>query len=480
MNRFILLLFSILLIASACNQTESSKEVHFSDLAPTPPMGWNSYDAYHGAITEEQYKACVDVLAEKMLPHGYDYAVIDFCWYHPGPKGWDPENWKTFFLALRPDNEGNVAQLAMDEYGRVLPAENRFPSAANGQGFKPLADYTHDKGMKFGIHLMRGIPRQAVERKLPILGTEYTAADVAEPFDTCPWMNHMYGVDYRKPGAQEYYNSLFDLYAKWEVDYVKVDDLTQRYYHEKEVEMIRKAIDQCGRPMVLSISPGESPLGMAEHFKENVNMWRISADFWDNWEDLYHNFHLLDAWSPHIGNGTWPDADMIPIGRLCLSGYPGAHVTKNHPKQEHDSRFTADEKQTLMTLWCIARSPLMWGGDPLSLDAETEALLTNDEVLEMLSNTENNRQLYFQFRGDEDLVIWMADIPFSNDKYLAFFNRGDTGTADMYFDFNWEHMKGRYEFRNLWSKTDVGTFENRFDTRINPHASELYKLTFVE
>ncbi|MCG8526077.1 MAG: glycoside hydrolase family 27 protein, partial [Opitutales bacterium] len=378
------------------------EKAHWKNWAETPPMGWNSYDAYHGAITEAQFKGAVDVLAEKLLPHGWEYAVIDFCWFNPGPEGWNPDHdWSTFFVKQEMDTASGALtpELAMDEYGRLLPAVNRFPSSAEGMGFKAIGDYVHSKGMKFGIHIMRGIPRQAVLENTPILGTPYRARDIAEPWDYCRWNNNMYGIDHTKPGAQEYYNSLFNLYASWGVDYIKADDMTVPVYHKGEIEMMRKAIDQCGRPMILSLSCGETPIPEANHLKANANMWRVSIDFWDEWVDLRHMFDLLNSWAPHIEPGTWPDADMIPFGKLCLSNYPNY----NYPgakKAEHDSRFTWDEHQTLMSLWAMARSPLMWGGDPAQSSEKSYSYLTNDEVLEILKVSRNNRQLYHKFEGE--------------------------------------------------------------------------------
>src|SRR2546422_11322371 len=125
--------------------------------APTPPMGWNSWDSYGTTVREDQVKANADWMAEHLAKYGSQYIVVDIQWYEPNAQGHD----------YKPG-----APLTMDEYGRLLPAGNRFPSAAHGAGFKPLADYVHGKGLKFGIYIMAGIPRQAVDKNLPIQGTE--------------------------------------------------------------------------------------------------------------------------------------------------------------------------------------------------------------------------------------------------------------------------------------------------------------------
>jgi hypothetical protein len=116
-------------------------------LAPTPPMGWNSWDAYGTTVTENEVKANADTMAAVLKPYGWQYIVIDIQWYEPNAKA----------HGYRPN-----AQLVMDPNGRLIPALNRFPSSANGNGFRPLADYVHSKGLKFGIHILRGIPRPDV------------------------------------------------------------------------------------------------------------------------------------------------------------------------------------------------------------------------------------------------------------------------------------------------------------------------------
>jgi alpha-galactosidase len=374
-------------------QAAESAPARFLSWAPTPPMGWNSWDCFATTINEAQTKAQADYLAAHLKKHGWQYLVVDIQWYEPGANGYD----------YRKD-----APLVMDAWGRLLPAENRFPSAANGAGFKALADYAHSLGLKFGIHMMRGIPRIAVDKNLPVKGTEVRAQDIANKASICPWNPDMYGVDMSKPGAQEYYNSVFEQIASWGVDYVKVDDISRPYHdHQKEIEAIRKAIDRTGRPIVLSLSPGETAITAADHVTQHANLWRISDDFWDNWPALHEQFARLHRWNPHRRPGAWPDADMLPFGVIDL----GRRTT----------RFTKDEQYTVMTLWSIARSPLMHGGDMTKMDDFTLSLLTNDEVLAVNQRSENNRPLFDR----DNLIGWTADVPGSDDKYVALFNARD-------------------------------------------------------
>ena len=459
------LLLFVLAILAITNTFAKDKNKTTSNLAPTPPMGWNSYDAYHGEITEKQFRACVDVLSEKYLPLGYQYAVVDFCWFNPGPEGWDPDNWKSFEIIQDWKADGSYSPvMAMDEYGRMVPAPNRFPSASGGKGFKPIADFVHSKGMKFGIHIIRGIPRQAVALNTPILGTKYHAKDII--LDTPKsWTMNMHIVDVSKPGAQEYYNSIFKMYAEWGVDLIKADDMMKPFYHQGEIEMMHKAIAQCGRPMVLSLSWGEAQLSYAHHLVENANMWRISSDFWDRWEQVAHMFDLTAQWVPFVGPNSWPDADMLPIGNLCLTGYP------NGNKPEHLTKLSDDEITSMMTLWCMARSPLMWGGDPLSTPASYEKYLLNDEVLAVNQHSENNHQVWYL----NDSRIWIADVPNSEDKYLAMFNLGEK-EQKINFSFFWEHLQGTYQVRDLWKKENMEMASDTITRVLQPHASVFMKL----
>jgi alpha-galactosidase len=394
MKKQLLLLFTCCLISMPLMNAQSKKDYH--SWAVTPPMGWNSWDCFGTQITEAQAKEQADYMAKYLKKHGWEYFTVDIQWYEQNSKGYD---------------YAKDAVLTMDEFSRLLPAPRKFPSASNGNGFKPLADYVHSKGLKFGIHMMRGIPRQAVKQNTPIKGTSFRAADIADTKSTCTWNPDMYGVDMTKPGAQEYYNSIMELVASWGVDFIKVDDLS-RPYHQPEIEAIRKAIDKTGRKIVFSTSPGETPLSAGPHVNQHANQWRISDDFWDNWNALLEQFKRLDNWTPYRITGAWPDADMLPLGMLQLG-------RKTH--------FTPDEQYTLMSLWSIARSPLIHGGDMTKTDSLTLSLLTNDEVLAVNQHSENNRQLY---RTDDGLIAWIADVPQSKDKYLALFNTHDAEIMD--------------------------------------------------
>ena len=421
----------------------------FWSWAEKPVMGWNSWDFYGTSINEAKSKAQADYMAANLLSHGWNLITVDIQWYEPNATGF---------------NYNANATLTMDQWGRLVPASNRFPTAANGAGFKPLADYIHSKGLKFGIHMMRGIPRQAWQQDLPVKGTAYTAKGIADTTSTCSWNPDMYGVDMTKPGAQAYYDSIMELVASWEVDFVKIDDLS-RPYHLKEIEGIRKAIDKTGRPIILSTSPGETPVDQGAHVMAHANQWRIADDFWDNWSALYAQFKRLHDWTPYRGPGHFPDADMLPIGKI--SG--GSNTSTGRV-----TNFTLNEQYTLMSLWGIARSPLIHGGDMTQMDASTLSLLTNDEVIAINQHSTHNRQLY----RNGDFIEWTADVEGSTDKYLAVFNAGSS-TAAVPVQLSSMGFNGSCQIRSLWDGADLGAFNGSFSPSIGSHGAALYRISGV-
>ena len=416
----------------------------FLSWAPKPPMGWNSWDCFATTVTEAQARAQADFMAEKLKAFGWSYLTVDIQWYEPAATGFD-------YRAGAP--------LSMDAWGRLLPAVNRFPSAEGGAGFKALAAYVHGKGLRFGLHLMRGIPRQAVEANTPILGTAAHAADIADRTRVCPRNTDMWGVDMAKPGAQEYYDSVFALLASWGVDFVKVDDLSRPYQANlAEVEAVRKAIDHSGRPMVLSLSPGETPLEMGAHVAAHANLWRISDDFWDDWKLLAKQFERLRNWVPFAGPGHYPDADMLPLGKVRFG---------------KDTNFTRDEQRTLLTLWCIARSPLIHGGDLTKTDDFTLSLLTNPEVIAVDQDSSGNRELLHR----DNFVVWIANVPGSTDRYVAVFNTGDTGPLAVPVRLKDLGFNGPARIRDLWARSGLGEVRDGFAPRLPPHGAGLYRVT---
>jgi hypothetical protein len=417
-------------------------------VASTPPMGWNSYDSYNWNVTEAQVRANADYMRDNLRQHGWQYIVVDWAWYYPGSGTGSP------------NQDANLQpRLRMDANGRLLPDTTRFPSATGGNGFRPLADYIHAAGLKFGVHLMRGIPRQAVADNVPILGTTYRANQINNS-TTASWLNLMWGLNMAHPGAQAYLDSVFALLAGWGVDYVKVDDIAAPTYRQAEVDGYRLAIQRSGRPMALSLSPGPTPLASGAHVAANAHMWRIVNDLWDNWPALDALFDQLRNWTPYRATGAWPDPDMIPIGRLSKQGPVGS------PRY---SNLTADEQRTLMTLWSITRSPLMWGGNLTENRAAELALMTNAAVLAVDRNSTNNRQL-----SGGTFQVWAADVTGSTNRYVALFNRsGATATVSLSLA---DLGIGSATVTDLWSGAGLGTVNGTLSRSLPAHGAGLYRL----
>jgi len=438
----------IVLIIAVLSFTSDSK--NFKDWAKTPPMGWNSWDCYGPTVVEQEVKANVDYMAEHLKAYGWEYVVVDIRWYVENPKSHGYNQTDPIYV--------------VDEFGRYFPAVNRFPSAKDGKGFKALADYIHSKGLKFGIHIMRGVPKYAVEHKLPIKGTNGITADqIYSPEEQCTWLKDNYTILANKPGAQDYYNSILELYASWGVDFIKVDDLSAPIYHKDEIGMIRKAIDQCGRDIVFSTSPGETPIADANDVSEHANMWRMVNDVWDSWWHINHVMDVSQDWYPYIQPGTWPDGDIIPLGRLSIRGEVG---------DDRMTNLTYEEQYTLMTFFTIFKSPLFFGGDLPSNDSFTLSLLTNTEVLKMHAESSHVRQLY---KGKGKLVVTSINKK-SNCTYVALFNTSDHANLDIDVELKDLGIKGEVTITNLWTGENLGAYRSFFSQNLSPHASGLYKI----
>ena len=425
-----------------------------TQLAPTPPMGWNSWDSYGLTITETEYKGNAEWMAKHLRRFGWEYAVVDEGWYLQNPETGGKPTW----------------HFTLDEQGRFTPAPNRFPSSANNAGFKPLADYVHSLGLKFGFHIIRGIPREAVEKNLPIAGSSYHAADAADRADTCFWNPDNYGVKNNAAG-QAYYDSLAHLYAGWGLDFIKVDCISSLPYKTDEIHMISSALRKSGRAIVLSLSPGPTSLAVGADVSQHAQMWRISDDFWDLWkplpdkpwpQTLYGQFATAVGWAPYIGPGHWPDADMLPIG--YIGPRPGLDSAR-------ETRFSRDEQRTLLTFWSIVRSPLMLGGDLPRNDDWTTSLLTNSEVIAVDQQSTDNRPLL----TTNALVIWSATPADGKGKYLAIVNRTD---AAQNFALEWNEVglvsHKAYSLRDLWEHKELEAASS-LKVTMQPHDCVLYR-----
>jgi alpha-galactosidase len=418
-------------------------------LAPTPPMGWNTYDCFGGQATEAEVCANAVRVANILKPFGYEYVVIDGGWYHPSSAG---------------ANAYSPQPPSIDKFGRYWPAMNRFPSARGGKGFKPLADFVHSLGLKFGIHIMRGIPQDVVRRNLPLHGQKLRARDIANTTSVCAWSPQMFGVDMTRKAGWKYYKDLVTLYASWDVDFIKADDMISPYW-EREVEALHAAMQKCGREMLLSLSPGtDSNTMMIKHSVEHSEMFRVSRDVWDRWVDLKQLFGRAWDWTPCIGPGHWPDLDMLPLGRVS--------VGNRCVGKERMTSFSRDEQRMTMSLWCIFRSPLMMGGDLRKLDKWTLDLITNPEVLEVNQASMNNREI---MRIGE-IIVWAADKPRSKERWIAAFNAGEkSGRIDI--PLSLLGLSGKVRLRDVWTHKDAGVAKNNLSVSVARHAVKMYRLS---
>jgi alpha-galactosidase len=415
-------------------------------LAATPPMGWNSWDAYGFTIDEAQFKANATVMAS-LKQYGWKYAVIDEGWYMANPAG-----------------RGLLdRQYRWNNDGLLIPDEARYPSAANGAGFRVLADWVHAQGLKFGIHIVRGIPRQVVAANLPIAGTAFHAADAADESSPCPWDDGNWGVKDNAAG-QAYYDSMLKLYAQWGLDFLKVDCISTNPYRPTEIRQIAEAIRKAGRPMVLSLSPGPTALENAAEVAKYAEMWRIADDHWDGWTFAHTSgpsefplgvremFDRLAKWYPYAGPGKWPDADMLPEGWL------GPHPGWGEARQ---SRFTHDEQRSEFTLWAVARSPMILGTNLTRLDEFTRSLITNQDVLFINQTATYSRPVDAATLGAglENLRVWRATINEPGARgyaeYFAFFNLGESAAT---VRATWKQLgldEAKHTATNLWNGSQL-------------------------
>ena len=416
-------------------------------IAAFPPMGWNSWDCYGAAVTEETVRSNARFMAEHLKQYGWEYIVVDIQWYQPSASTHE-------YVPFAP--------LCMDANGRLQPAKNRFPSARDGAGFRPLAEYVHSLGLKFGIHIMRGLPRMAAHQHLPVLGSDLTCDQIALSNSVCAWNPDMYGIDCtpREDGTvpgQAYYDSLFRMYADWGVDFIKCDDIAREYPHcEKEIEAISRAARNSGRDMVLSLSPGPAPVERAEHLKKFANMWRITDDFWDNWKQLLAMFERAEKWCIHSGPGHWPDADMLPIGALRQDYRP-----------DDWTNFTDPELITMMSLWCLMRSPLMIGGELTKMDDFSMKLLTNAKVLDMEKTTSCAHPLY----RTEHECVWMAHEINGSAVYVGLFNLSDEEREVCVGEDVVE--KPIHDAEELWTGSRIS---GRLMSKLPPHGAAVWKV----
>ncbi|KAK9113604.1 hypothetical protein Syun_020401 [Stephania yunnanensis] len=367
-------------------------------LAKHPPRGWNSYDSFSWIITEEEFLENAKIVSQKLLCHGYQYVVVDYLWYRRKVEG-------SYTNSLGFD--------VIDEWGRVIPDPERWPSSRGGKGFSEVAKKVHAMGLKFGIHVMRGIGTQAVNDNTPILDTtkgvafeeserQWRARDIGLTERKCAWMSQGFmSVDTKLNAGRAFLRSLYQQYAEWGVDFVKNDCVFGDDLDLDEIRLVSEVLKELDRPIVYSLSPGTSVTpAMAEDVSDLVNMYRITGDDWDKWEHVEAHFNVSRNFAAANMIGTkglqgksWPDLDMLPLGWLSDPGSnEGPHRKGN---------LSLDEQRTQMTLWSMAKSPLMLGGDLRTLDDFTYNLVTDPVLLEINTYSRHNKEFpYITERRD--------------------------------------------------------------------------------
>jgi alpha-galactosidase len=439
---------------------EKNKNVIKTMVAKTPPLGWNSFDSYGITIYEEVALKEIDAFIQKFAPHGYEYFVIDNGWFA------SPETKMHEGYIMATADKPSPKQVSIDAFGIPIPSPKFFPN-----GLKPMVDKLHAKGLKFGVHLMRGIPRLAVERNLPIKGTKYKAKDIFTTFDDCTWCTFMHGVDMTKSGSQEYYNSVFNQFAEWGIDFVKIDDVTN---FPAEMEGYVKAIEQCGRPMMLSLSPGgDSNVKYLDSYKK-TNMVRTTPDIWDEQLSLERSFASMRKWQGLEQTGFWPDLDMIPFGELCILRRAEVEERDTNKTLEefmgrmhHWCKFTETQKETFITQRAISASPIMIGGSMISMDEHSKKLLTSPEMLACVKNGVHGKLIH----EENNIELW--NTPLTNKErqgfqeyvnkegWVAFFNRSDKEqTIDVLsWKFSSFMPNGTYNLKDIWGNQSVTNYK---------------------
>ena len=455
-----------IVILSACSSITNTQST-VQQLAITPPMGWNSFDSYGVYLHEKAAMENLEAFAEKLKPHGYEYFVIDAGWF-----GEFKLQEGTMFPA-----EKHAAKMKFNEFGLLQPSHTYFPN-----GLIPIIDRCHELGIKFGLHLMRGIPRTAVKANTPIKGSKSFAQDIADTTSICVWNSQNFGVDMTKSGAQEFYNSLINQMAEWGVDFIKYDDIVA---FPKEVEAVANAIAQCGRPILLSLSPGGNVDPNNLEAFQRGHMLRVTPDIWDDQKGIDECFDEWRKWNGKSKPGFWIDMDMIPFGQLQMMTPKPAGVTGKESKKElmdkmksgelakfellagkgfnRWSEFTKDQMYTFITLRALAASPLMMGGDLPTIDDFSLKLITDKEVLACNQNGIMGSLIYEK----DGIEIWKTPKQNSKDGWIGIFNRTkEIKSISIQSENLGFESAASYKMLDVWNASELSVF----DFKINPNS----------
>lgn len=383
-------IISLLFVSARAACTPSSK----------PPRGTNTWDSYAGVVTEADVLATAAWMKQNLFQYGFDTVVVDGGWYTDLQNG------------------GNI----IDDFGRPMPDVARFPSAADGRGLKSLAEKVNAMGLRFGAWSIRGIPIEAVERDLPIAGSQFTARQAVRLDKNCTWDAHTIGTNASTPAAAAWYAAYADMALEWGLSFIKLDCMYQNglgWYDE--VGLVASTFAARAPAITISWSPGGGFTPAAAAFiAERAPAWgvqyRVFNDFHDEWKSLLEHLENSSAFAPFIGaNGSYPDQDMLPFGRQAPNARPNL--------------FTADEQRTVMTLWSVTRSPLFLGAVvPLAPDDNiTLPLVSNARVLAVNEASCDNAPAPILNANTSLLFAWGAELP-SGGRVAALFNAREVPT----------------------------------------------------
>jgi hypothetical protein len=386
----------------------------------TPALGWSSWSFIRHDPTAAAIEAQALAMKRSGLARvGFQYVNVDDFWYDcPGSQG--------------PD---------VDSYGRWVTNAAEFPPSGSTNGIAVVASYVHHLGLKFGLYVTPGISEQAVAENSPIEGTPYTADEIAEP--SVPENNYncggMVGIDYSKPGAQAFIDSWADEFASWGVDYLKLDGVGS--FDIPDVAAWSQALRQTGRPIHLELSNSLN-IADAATWAQYSNGWRTGGDIecygcetgassypLTDWANVASRFDQVAAWQPYGHPGAFNDYDSLEIGNGSNDG------------------LTPDERQTQMSLWALASSPLILGTDLTSLDPTDLSYLTNRAVLSVDQDSIDASRIV----NDPDEQVF-AKTERSGDVVAGLFN---TGGASQVVSTTAATLglpaSGAYRLDNLWT-----------------------------
>ena len=389
-------------------------------LCLTPPMGWNSWNAFASSVTPEKMKIATDKLIELGLDqHGYNFINIDDFWQRsPKNSSWDKR----------------LAGAERNPDGTISP-NDRFPD------MKELADYIHSKGLRAGLYSSPG---------------PYTCGGC-----TGSWLHEL--QDARS-------------WAEWGYDYVKYD-----WCSYGDVATGANNFDKATRPYFLmgrflKMQPRDIVLSLCQYGNENVSSWgemaggscwRTTGDIFDTWASVYGGISAQAPLWIYSKPGAWNDADMLVLGRNVWAQKKG--------EDAGDSRLTPNEQYTHMSMWCMVASPLMIGCNLATIDEFTLSLLTNDEVLEIDQDELGAGAARIIKDKDRDCEIWARPLA-NGDMAFALLNTAD---EEQVVELPLEKLgvKGKWRVRDLWRQQDEGVFSERYAVSVPGHATHLIRLS---